>query len=1019
MFKKRWSFLSVMFILFAVVQIITFFPIDVLAAPVPPANAVATPVSGSQIKLDWQQVDGAAQYKVYRRAVAGIVYDPVATVTTINYTDTGLAPNIPYYYQITAVGSENSESGPAAASAATFDSDNISPAAPGNLTAAASSPSSMQLSWNPSTDNAAVKEYEIYYRLSTDVNFTRYPATVTHPATGFNHTGLIPGKIYYYYIRAIDTYNNPSVASVTVSAQTLADTEKPGRPTILSATVISTNRIDLTWSGAADNVGVSVYRLYRKTGTGNTTLIWTGASTSYSDSSLTPGTTYIYEAAAVDTAGNESDHSLQISRTTLADTQPPSPPISLTAAAQNSSSIRLQWNAATDNSGLSGYEIWRGATDGNYPSKLTLTAATSYIDYSLSANTRYYYKVVAVDTAGNVSTPATTNAITQVAPPDKTNPGPPLLFTSRVSSDRKTVYLTWSGASDDVGVSRYEIVRTGGSNNATKTYSTGSTSYDDTDISAGNTYRYYIVTIDSSGNRSAASVIVSVTVNGDTESPTAPEDLQVNLTNDNEARLSWRASTDITGVSGYYIYRALGSGSFYQVATAAGAGFDDKNLSSRETYRYYVVAFDAAGNTSAASNSESIYTSAGAQKNTAYISYDYGGTAELQDGVVRLEVPERAVEKSTFFTITAKSLGEYNARGFYKVTRVVDITTDKYPLRKNATLIFRYESADLQGYSTDRIKIYNWDSTARTWKKIKTSVNTSDRKASAEISSLGVYALLVDTGAPQVPELTASSMATTGGIYLLQGRGEPYSQLEVSVNWSTKYTLQVNANGDFGKEILLPAGTNTLRVRSIDAEGNTSDWSKEIVLIINNRINVADTGNHWAEIKIQRLVEAGVTRGYADNTFRPDRTITRAEFAKFVAAAAGLPRAPKALNFTDKNRIPAWAEQSVADAVYAGVISGYANGTFQPDRLITREEMAVILVRALNLQSEADKKQNSPLNFDDAYAINSWARGAVVVALEKGLISGYEDNSFRPRKNASRAEAATMTVRFMELKKGR
>jgi hypothetical protein len=379
---------------------------------------------------------------------------------------------------------------------------------------------------------------------------------------------------------------------------------------------------------------------------------------------------------------------------------------------------------------------------------------------------------------------------------------------------------------------------------------------------------------------------------------------------------------------------------------------------------------------------------------------------------------------------------------------VVDITAEKITgatgsagstggtvLKKNATLIFRYDSADLLGYSTGRLGIYKWDATAKTWHRLNTSVNTSDRKVWAGINELGVYGLLIDTDPPRVPDFTGpdKDKELTSRVFLLKGKGEPYSKVQVSLNWSVNYTFDVNDKGDYSGEILLARGENRLRVRGVDDAGNTGEWSEEKVFKAGSQANLADTSNHWAEINIVKLVEAGIAGGYGDNTFRPDKTITRVEFTQFVVTAVGIAGGKNSrsgrntgragdqqeINFTDDGTIPEWAKESVAAAVKAGIISGYGDGTFKPDRPVSREEMAVILVRALSLQAEAAKKDGAALSYADNYAVSSWARGAVAVAVEKGLVSGYGDNSFKPYRNASRAEAATMITKFMELKKGK
>lgn len=180
-------------------------------------------------------------------------------------------------------------------------------------------------------------------------------------------------------------------------------------------------------------------------------------------------------------------------------------------------------------------------------------------------------------------------------------------------------------------------------------------------------------------------------------------------------------------------------------------------------------------------------------------------------------------------------------------------------------------------------------------------------------------------------------------------------------------------------------------------------------------MTLADIAGHWAEDNIQKALELGIASGYKDDTFRPDRSITRAEFCKFVISALGYsPVNNPQLSFKDRRDIPAWAGGYVARAVEKGIVSGYGDGRFKPAREITREEMASMLVRAMDLQREADDKNNVWLNFRDYRQIQSWARGAVVVAVEKGLIKGYADNTFGPLRKASRAEAVTMLIKMQD-----
>src|SRR5213592_1023495 len=144
--------------------------------------------------------------------------------------------------------------------------------------------------------------------------------------------------------------------TVTVSNGPPPDTTPPSVPTGLTASAVSSSQINLSWAASSDLVGVTGYRVYR-----GGTQIATTTTTSFTNTGLSPSTTYSYAVAAFDAAGNLSAQSSPASATTPAapDTTPPSVPTGLTASAVSSSQINLSWVASSDNVGVSGYRVFR------------------------------------------------------------------------------------------------------------------------------------------------------------------------------------------------------------------------------------------------------------------------------------------------------------------------------------------------------------------------------------------------------------------------------------------------------------------------------------------------------------------------------------------------------------------------------------------------------------------------------------------------------------------------------------
>ena len=144
-------------------------------------------------------------------------------------------------------------------------------------------------------------------------------------------------------MRAVDAAGNLSDYSSIVSATTPAvpDTTAPSAPTGLTATPVTTSRIDLGWSASTDNVGVTGYLVESCQGTGCTAFAEVGTPTgvAFSNTGLAAGTTYRYRVRAIDAAGNLSGYSSIVTATTLAvpDTSPPSAPRSRSATLRKTS----------------------------------------------------------------------------------------------------------------------------------------------------------------------------------------------------------------------------------------------------------------------------------------------------------------------------------------------------------------------------------------------------------------------------------------------------------------------------------------------------------------------------------------------------------------------------------------------------------------------------------------------------------------------------------------------------------
>lgn len=166
-----------------------------------------------------------------------------------------------------------------------------------------------------------------------------------------------------------------------------------------------------------------------------------------------------------------------------------------------------------------------------------------------------------------------------------------------------------------------------------------------------------------------------------------------------------------------------------------------------------------------------------------------------------------------------------------------------------------------------------------------------------------------------------------------------------------------------------------------------------------------DISSHWAKDSVMKVINAGVISGYPDGTFQPDKAITRAEFTVMLVKALNLE--VKAGNiFSDT--AAHWAKDFISTAAANDLISGYDKNNFGSDDPITREQAAAIIARAAKLPSVTEE-----LNFTDSTAISTWAKAGAAAAVKGGFMNGYPDGSFKPRANMTRAEAAVIIGKLL------
>lgn len=181
----------------------------------------------------------------------------------------------------------------------------------------------------------------------------------------------------------------------------------------------------------------------------------------------------------------------------------------------------------------------------------------------------------------------------------------------------------------------------------------------------------------------------------------------------------------------------------------------------------------------------------------------------------------------------------------------------------------------------------------------------------------------------------------------------------------------------------------------------------------------ADVQNHWARADIEFMAARKIVSGVSQNTFAPDKVVSRAEFAALLVRALGLSDKSdqKPQRFGDV--LPdSWFYRSVEIAASANLISGVGTGKFAPDESVTREQMAIMINRALirfgDKQDINEEQSKLILNkFSDNGQISIWARKGVAKVVDLGIIKGRSAGRFDPINQATRAESTVMIKNMM------
>lgn len=449
--------------------------------PGTPSALTATPLSGSKIYLSWNSSSSAANYHIYRATSYYGSYSFLASTDNTYFTDTSLVNNTTYYYKIRAVNSLGTSDYSSIASAKT---SNNYPSTPTGLSASASSTSQITLSWNSAS---YASSYYIYRSTSASGTYSSVSSTAS---TTFTDTSLSSGTTYYYKIRANNSLGYSDYTSY-VSATTPTGTI-PAVPAGLTATPVEeAAQIKLNWTAVSGATSYTVARAVTPGGPYGFTA--SAADNIFTDTGLSPNTSYFYKVLATNAAGS-SVYSSEVQTLTV----PAMPAVTVSVSG---TTITLNWLSVV---GAEKYNIFESSpTDSSYTYLANVDKSMLTMTRSGLEGTSYYYKVQAVNSHNK-------NGIFSVPVSATTIPVKPVNLTATASGANQ-ITLTWD---DAAGAATYTILRDDGLGGSYAEVATGladNTPYVDTGLDAGKTYNYIVRAVNAAGNADSDAVSATAT----------------------------------------------------------------------------------------------------------------------------------------------------------------------------------------------------------------------------------------------------------------------------------------------------------------------------------------------------------------------------------------------------------------------------------------------------------------------------------------------------------------------------
>ena len=266
----------------------------------------------------------------------------------------------------------------------------------------------------------------------------------------------------------------------------------------------------------------------------------------------------------------------------------------------------------------------------------------------------------------------------------------------------------------------------------------------------------------------------------------------------------------------------------------------------------------------------------------------------------------------------------------------------------------------------------------------------------------------------------------------------PAVNFSISCTYGGKTVDIRHFNAYVERTVAIPAGIDASRITTaivVDADGTTRQVPTKITLVdgkyyavinsltnstyavIWNPVAFSDVASHWAKDSVNDMGSRLIVSGVDENNYKPDRDITRAEFAAIMVRALGLVPGTGETGFSDV-KASAWYAGYVQTAAEYGIISGYSDTAFGPADRITREQAMSMIARAAKITGLDASVEESQIDsilagFADAASVSNYARSSIALCIEAGLVSGKSSSAVAPKEDITRAEVAVIVEKLL------